>query len=144
MRALQPMPTVTSSSATVCYQFVAIPHLSRHAPHTRSMTCALRQALSTRTLHSHLLSPTHHSPPATPTRSHPSVHTPPITCAYHLSASPVLVSGCESGDLMTPAPDEPEVLLPRALGGGVAIDDLIVVEGSGAYCSSMSTKNYNR
>jgi len=50
---------------------------------------------------------------------------------------------CESGDLVTPAPDEPEVLLPRTLGGKVAIGDLIVVEGSGAYCSSMSTKNYN-
>ena len=50
---------------------------------------------------------------------------------------------CESGDLVTPAPDEPEVLLRRALGTSASIDDLIVIEGSGAYCSSMSTKNYN-
>ena len=50
---------------------------------------------------------------------------------------------CESGDLVTPAPDEPEVLLPRALGGTAAAGDLIVVEGAGAYCSSMSTKHYN-
>ena len=50
---------------------------------------------------------------------------------------------CESGDLVTPAPDEPEVLLPRTLGKGAAAGDLIVVEGSGAYCSSMATKNYN-
>merc|ERR1740130_354251 len=42
---------------------------------------------------------------------------------------------CESGDLVTPAPDEPEVLLPRALGGDAAAGDLIVVEGAGAYCS---------
>jgi len=50
---------------------------------------------------------------------------------------------CESGDLVTPAPDEPEVLLRRMLGGEVSIGDAIVVEGAGAYCSSMSTKNYN-
>mmetsp|Transcript_38503 Transcript_38503/g.101564 ORF Transcript_38503/g.101564 Transcript_38503/m.101564 type:complete len:380 (+) Transcript_38503:409-1548(+) len=50
---------------------------------------------------------------------------------------------CESGDLVTPAPDEPEVLLERPLGKAVQVGDLVVVEGSGAYCSSMSTKNYN-
>ena len=50
---------------------------------------------------------------------------------------------CESGDLVTPAPDEPETLLSRNLGGPVAVGDLVVVEGSGAYCSSMATKNYN-
>ena len=50
---------------------------------------------------------------------------------------------CESGDLVSPAPDEPEVLLPRALGSGATTGDLVVVEGSGAYCSSMATKNYN-
>jgi len=78
---------------------------------------------------------------------HPLVHVPGAD--HHEGAAAdadryILVGHCcESGDLMTPAPDEPEVLLPRALGGGVAIDDLIVVEGSGAYCSSMSTKNYN-
>uniref|UniRef100_A0A7S0LI85 Diaminopimelate decarboxylase n=1 Tax=Coccolithus braarudii TaxID=221442 RepID=A0A7S0LI85_9EUKA len=50
---------------------------------------------------------------------------------------------CESGDLVTPAPDEPETLLPRVLGGMASIGDLCVVEGAGAYCSSMCTKNYN-
>ena len=50
---------------------------------------------------------------------------------------------CESGDLVTPAPDEPETLLPRALGSDAAAGDLVVVEGSGAYCASMSTKHYN-
>jgi diaminopimelate decarboxylase len=77
---------------------------------------------------------------------HPIVHVPcSADEATAESASYILVGHCcESGDLMTPAPDEPEVLLPRALGAHqVAIDDLVVVEGSGAYCSSMSTKNYN-
>ena len=50
---------------------------------------------------------------------------------------------CESGDLVTPSPDDPEALLPRKLSGDARIGDFIVVEGAGAYCSSMSTKNYN-
>jgi len=50
---------------------------------------------------------------------------------------------CESGDLVTPAPGEPETLMRRTLEGKASIGDIIVVEGSGAYCSSMSTKNYN-
>ena len=49
---------------------------------------------------------------------------------------------CESGDLLTPAPGDPEALatrnLPRA-----EIGDFCVIEGAGAYCSSMSAKNYN-
>jgi len=49
---------------------------------------------------------------------------------------------CESGDLLTPAPGEPETIAERSL-SKVEIGDLCVVEGSGAYCSSMSTKNYN-
>jgi len=59
-------------------------------------------------------------------------------------ASYVLVGHCcESGDLVTPAPDEPEVLMRRALGGSVSRDDLVVIDGSGAYCASMATKHYN-
>jgi len=50
---------------------------------------------------------------------------------------------CESGDLVTPAPDDPEALKKRVLDGAAAIGDLVVIEGAGAYCSSMSTKNYN-
>ena len=34
-------------------------------------------------------------------------------------------------------------LLPRPLAGAAAVGDLVVIEGAGAYCSSMSTKNYN-
>mmetsp|Transcript_6887 Transcript_6887/g.13270 ORF Transcript_6887/g.13270 Transcript_6887/m.13270 type:complete len:428 (+) Transcript_6887:362-1645(+) len=49
---------------------------------------------------------------------------------------------CESGDLMTPAPGEPETLAAREL-CEAAPGDICVVEGSGAYCSAMATKNYN-
>ena len=41
---------------------------------------------------------------------------------------------CESGDLMTPAPDEPETISEREL-GEISIGDLVVIEGSGAYCA---------
>mmetsp|Transcript_54824 Transcript_54824/g.129308 ORF Transcript_54824/g.129308 Transcript_54824/m.129308 type:complete len:424 (-) Transcript_54824:222-1493(-) len=49
---------------------------------------------------------------------------------------------CESGDLITPAPGEPETLAERTLCKAEP-NDVMVIEGSGAYCSSMSTKNYN-
>ena len=49
---------------------------------------------------------------------------------------------CESGDLMTPLPGEPESLGERTL-RRAEIGDLCVMDGSGAYCAGMSTKNYN-
>ena len=49
---------------------------------------------------------------------------------------------CESGDLLSPAPGEPETLSERLL-CGAAPGDVCVVEGSGAYCAGMCTKNYN-
>lgn len=49
---------------------------------------------------------------------------------------------CESGDLVTPLPDDPEGIGVREL-PECAIGDLIIIDGTGAYCSSMSTKNYN-
>jgi diaminopimelate decarboxylase len=49
---------------------------------------------------------------------------------------------CESGDLMTPKPGEPEALGERKL-RKAEIGDIVVIDGSGAYCSGMSTKNYN-
>ncbi|KAJ1469214.1 hypothetical protein T484DRAFT_1643138 [Baffinella frigidus] len=49
---------------------------------------------------------------------------------------------CESGDLMTPAPGEPETLAERMM-CEAAPGDLMVIEGSGAYCAGMCTKNYN-
>lgn len=49
---------------------------------------------------------------------------------------------CESGDLMTPLAGEPEALGERDL-RKADIGDIIVMDGSGAYCAGMSTKNYN-
>ena len=49
---------------------------------------------------------------------------------------------CESGDLLTTAQGDPELLAPREL-ADASIGDLCVIEGAGAYCSSMPAKNYN-
>ena len=55
-----------------------------------------------------------------------------------------IVSGhcCESGDILTPVEGDPESLLPRRLAKADR-GDLLVIEGVGAYCASMSAKNYN-
>ncbi len=57
---------------------------------------------------------------------------------------PLLVVGpcCESGDLLTPAPGNPEALGERTL-PVPRIGDLAVVGGAGAYCASMAARNYN-
>ena len=49
---------------------------------------------------------------------------------------------CESGDVLTPAPDDPEGLLPRLLTKS-KVGDAVVIGGAGAYCAGMSSKNYN-
>jgi diaminopimelate decarboxylase len=49
---------------------------------------------------------------------------------------------CESGDILTPAPGDPEALAPRRVARG-DLDDYVVIEGVGAYCSSMCTTGYN-
>jgi diaminopimelate decarboxylase len=49
---------------------------------------------------------------------------------------------CESGDLISCAPGEPETLAARPLSEAKA-GDLCVIGGAGAYCAGMSTKNYN-
>ncbi|MBN4046836.1 diaminopimelate decarboxylase [bacterium AH-315-P07] len=49
---------------------------------------------------------------------------------------------CESGDILTPAQGDPEGLEPRKF-PKAEVGDLLVISGSGAYCSSMSSKNYN-
>jgi len=49
---------------------------------------------------------------------------------------------CESGDLMTPQEGSPESLSEREA-RKAEIGDYLIVDGSGAYCSAMSTKNYN-
>lgn len=57
---------------------------------------------------------------------------------------PVVVVGhcCESGDLMTPGPDDAERLAERVMARAER-GDACVVEGAGAYCAGMSAKNYN-
>mmetsp|Transcript_6458 Transcript_6458/g.19152 ORF Transcript_6458/g.19152 Transcript_6458/m.19152 type:complete len:429 (+) Transcript_6458:129-1415(+) len=49
---------------------------------------------------------------------------------------------CESGDIFTPKQHEPEVVDERSL-PKAAVGDLLVIEGAGAYCASMSAKHYN-
>lgn len=49
---------------------------------------------------------------------------------------------CESGDILTPAPGDSELLSTRSL-PVTQIGDLCVVDGTGAYCSAMATKHYN-
>ena len=56
----------------------------------------------------------------------------------------VLIVGhcCESGDILTPAPGDPEALAPRRL-PKAEIGDILVVGGAGAYASGLAGKNYN-
>jgi diaminopimelate decarboxylase len=49
---------------------------------------------------------------------------------------------CESGDILTPAPGDPEALAPRRV-PRPEIGDLVLVGGAGAYCAAMATINYN-
>ncbi len=49
---------------------------------------------------------------------------------------------CESADLLTPHPDDPEVVATRWL-QRAEIGDPLVIEGAGAYCASMSAHGYN-
>ena len=49
---------------------------------------------------------------------------------------------CESGDILTPAPGDPEALAPRRV-PLPRIGDLVIVGGAGAYCAGMATINYN-
>jgi len=69
--------------------------------------------------------------------SRESVNTDPLQEEY------IIVGHCcESGDILTPADGDPEALAPRSL-PKASIGDAILVGGTGAYCSSMSTFNYN-
>jgi diaminopimelate decarboxylase len=49
---------------------------------------------------------------------------------------------CEAGDILTPAPGDPEALAPRWV-PCPRIGDLVVIGGAGAYCAAMATINYN-
>ena len=55
-----------------------------------------------------------------------------------------LIAGhcCESGDILTPEPGNPEGLLARRL-PEARVGDAIIIGGAGAYCASMASKNYN-
>ncbi len=55
-----------------------------------------------------------------------------------------LVAGhcCESGDMLTPEPGNPEGLAPRRL-PAARPGDTLVIGGAGAYCSGLQGKNYN-
>lgn len=49
---------------------------------------------------------------------------------------------CESGDVLTPEPGNPEGLRTRML-TEARIGDAVVIGGAGAYCASMASKHYN-
>ena len=72
---------------------------------------------------------------------HPIVVVPRIN--EFRSTEKYVVSGhcCESGDILTSAEGDPELLGPRYLKEAKP-GDLVVIGGAGAYCASMSTKNY--
>ncbi|MEM6915332.1 MAG: diaminopimelate decarboxylase [Verrucomicrobiota bacterium] len=59
-------------------------------------------------------------------------------------SKPYVVVGhcCESGDILTPAPSEPELLSPREL-PETEIGDFCVIDGAGAYSAAMAPKHYN-
>jgi len=59
-----------------------------------------------------------------------------------LEAAVVVGHCCESGDLLSCAPGDPETLAARTMLKAER-GDLLVVEGAGAYCAAMSTKHYN-
>ena len=68
----------------------------------------------------------------------------PISVLAERAVADVVFVGpcCESGDILTPAPGDPEALAPRRVPRPQA-GDLVVVGGAGAYCAAMSTINYN-
>jgi len=49
---------------------------------------------------------------------------------------------CESADMLTPAPGNPEKLQPRLL-SKADIGDLLLIGGVGAYCAAMAAHGYN-
>lgn len=54
----------------------------------------------------------------------------------------VVGHNCESGDLLTPAPGDPEALLARRL-PKAEVGDLLLIGGTGAYCAAMAAHGYN-
>jgi diaminopimelate decarboxylase len=54
----------------------------------------------------------------------------------------VVGHNCESGDILTTAPHEPEIIKPRQL-NLAHIGDLVAIADTGAYCASMRAIGYN-
>jgi diaminopimelate decarboxylase len=54
----------------------------------------------------------------------------------------VVGHNCESGDILTPAPGDPEGSLARSL-NRASIGDVVAIGGVGAYCASMRAGSYN-
>lgn len=54
----------------------------------------------------------------------------------------VVGHNCETGDILTPAPGDPEHIAPRKM-RRAAIGDVVVIADVGAYCASFSAKLYN-
>lgn len=73
---------------------------------------------------------------------HPIVVVPAHDEPRETGAYLVVGHCCESGDVLTPAPGDPEGLAPRTL-CQARPGDAVVVGGAGAYCAAMATKNYN-
>jgi diaminopimelate decarboxylase len=55
----------------------------------------------------------------------------------------VVGHNCESGDILTPAPGNPEIISPRMLNSAV-IGDIVAIGGTGAYAASMRAEGYNQ
>jgi len=68
----------------------------------------------------------------------------PPTSPGERATGEYLVAGhcCESGDVLTPEPGNPEGLQTRSL-DKPEIGDVLVVGGAGAYSAAMASKNYN-
>lgn len=63
---------------------------------------------------------------------------PPTTTKDYV----IIGHNCESGDILTPAPYDPEGILPRNL-PECNIGDYVLIGGAGAYCASMRVTGYN-
>ncbi len=65
-----------------------------------------------------------------------------INTSDELQEYVVVGHNCESGDLLTPAAGDAEVLRPRLLSKS-KVGDLVMIGGAGAYCASMAVHGYN-
>jgi diaminopimelate decarboxylase len=54
----------------------------------------------------------------------------------------VVGHNCESGDILTPEPNDPELIKPRLL-NTASIGDLLAIADAGAYCASLRAQGYN-